>query len=61
MVGDDVECDVAGGRRMGLHTIGMVTPGSAQDAGGADAVLAFLSDVPAAAASLVDKVSAHAA
>jgi putative hydrolase of the HAD superfamily len=60
MVGDDVECDIKGARAAGLRTIKMVR----HDAGRpcpADAVLEFLSDVPAAAASLIPEVTTHAA
>jgi HAD superfamily hydrolase (TIGR01549 family) len=60
MVGDDVERDVRGARAVGLHTIRMAREDSTVPCE-AEAVLKFLSDVPAAAASLVGKARPHAA
>jgi HAD superfamily hydrolase (TIGR01662 family) len=60
MVGDDVECDVHGARAVGMAAI-RIARGNRSAECGSDAVVEFLGDVPAAAASLIGKVSAHAA
>jgi HAD superfamily hydrolase (TIGR01549 family) len=60
MVGDNVECDVRGGREAGMRTIWMRRNG-AEGNGGADAVVEALAEVPAVAASLVELTRAHAA
>jgi putative hydrolase of the HAD superfamily len=60
MVGDDVDCDVRGARAAGILTI-RIARGNPSAECGADAVVEFLADVPAAAASLIGKATAHAA
>jgi FMN phosphatase YigB (HAD superfamily) len=60
MVGDDLERDIRGAAAAGINTI-RIDRSRTQTATGADITLADLSDVPAAADSLVRKVSAHAA
>lgn len=60
MVGDDPVNDVDGARAIGLRTIFLARPGRPRH-DGADAVVHALSDVPAAAAALLDRGMAHAA
>jgi putative hydrolase of the HAD superfamily len=60
MVGDDAINDVDGGRAAGLRTIFLARTGRPHYAG-ADAVVHALSDVPGAAAALLDRGMAHAA
>lgn len=60
MVGDDPVNDVDGGRAAGLRTIFLARTGRPRH-DGADAVVRALSDVPAAAAALLDRGMAHAA
>jgi putative hydrolase of the HAD superfamily len=60
MVGDDPVNDVDGGRAVGIRTIFLARTGR-QHHNGADAVVHALSDVPGAAAALLDRGMAHAA
>jgi putative hydrolase of the HAD superfamily len=60
MVGDDPINDVDGARAIGLRTIFLARTGRPRH-DGADAVVHALSDVPAAAAALLDRGMAHAA
>jgi len=60
MVGDDATNDVDGARAIGMRTIFLARTGRSHcDA--ADAVVHALSDVPGAAAALLDRGMAHAA
>ena len=60
MVGDDPVNDVDGGRAAGMRTIFLARTGRPHH-DGADAVVHALSDVPGAAAALLDRGMAHAA
>jgi putative hydrolase of the HAD superfamily len=60
MVGDDRQRDILGARACGLHTIELAR-GGGNPASPADLVLGFLSHVPAAAVSLIEREHAHAA
>lgn len=60
MVGDDPVNDVAGARAVGIRTIFLARTGRSHH-DGADAVVHALSDVPGAAAALLDRGMAHAA
>jgi putative hydrolase of the HAD superfamily len=60
MVGDDAVNDVNGAHAVGIRTIFLARPGRPRH-DGADAVVHALSDVPGAAAALLDRGMAHAA
>jgi putative hydrolase of the HAD superfamily len=60
MVGDDPVNDVDGARALGIRTIFLARTGRPHH-DGADAVVHALSDVPGAAAALLDRGMAHAA
>lgn len=60
MVGDDPVNDVDGARALGIRTIFLARSGRPHHEG-ADAVVHALSDVPGAAAALLDRGMAHAA
>lgn len=60
MVGDDTVNDVGGARAVGIRTIFLARTGRPHH-DGADAVVHALSDVPGAAAALLDRGMAHAA
>jgi putative hydrolase of the HAD superfamily len=62
MLGDDLRCDVAGGRAAGLATIRLALSGAdASEGAEADAVVEMLNAVPRVAASLLEGVTRHVA